>query len=107
MKNIMILTFMVLGSCFAFALANADSDSNTNPQAGAAEMAPQDSVNPQATSTPREMPGTMQSETKMSRTESTHRTCTDQNGVTHKKGQKGYKSCVEAMGKTHRSETNE
>jgi hypothetical protein len=101
MKNIMIVVFMALASCFAFALANADSDSNTNQQPGTADTTRSDTSAGSGTS---QMPGTAQTETKTSRIDSTRKTCTDQSGVTYRKGQKGYKTCIESLEKSHRSE---
>lgn len=90
MKKLIMMSSLSLITVFAVLLANASDD--TSPS----ESADQVSYKTGTTSEPKEQPGTAAEHADHWKTA---KTCTDEAGVIHKRGQKGFSQCIESMRK--------
>lgn len=101
MKRLIIISSLSLCSVLAFALANADdmntsaSKSDVSQSSGQSAGIKADSHSSDSSSNV----GDKEMKTSKTTTVRESNTCTDENGVTYKKSESGYKSCVKAMDK--------
>jgi hypothetical protein len=99
MRKLIIGSSLAVITVFAVLLANADEGQDSmpsSPQPGISESA--DTSTPHGTAASKER---IQARSKEHAAKGDHwktaKTCTDESGVIHKRGQKGFNTCVEHM----------